>query len=276
MAGGNNEPPTLAGKGRSTLVDTIAAELCAAGDRDRVAAASRAEKKNYAEALSRGLAQRFADCLRSTFIGVLPDAQGRGQESRARTSKGVKKLDVNYSTPELGLGLGLSIKTINFRDARSGRYTKNYTRADGELRAEASDYHERQPWAVMIAVIFLPLDACDDGGSGSPSSFGKAVQLFRFRAKREKPDDAAMLFERVLIGLYDADPTNFGAISFFDVMDKPPRRGRPRSLLLFSELIAEIVKTYDTRNSPTFEWADAEAETMATPPVEPEEPDEES
>ena len=55
----------------------------------------------------------------------------------------------------------MSIKTINFRDATTKRYTKNYTRADGELRAEASDYHERQPYAVMVAVIFLPIDACD-------------------------------------------------------------------------------------------------------------------
>lgn len=262
--------------GAGALIDTITSELRAAGDRDRVAAASRSQKKNYAESLSRALAQRFADALRSTFSGVLPDAQGRGQESRARTSKGVKRLDVNYSTPELGLGLGLSIKTINFPDARSARYTKNYTRADSELRAEASDYHERQPWAVMVAVIFLPIDACDDAGSGSPSSFGKAVQIFRFRAKREAPEHPAMLFERVFIGLYDTDPAQFGAVGFFDVMDKPPRRGRPRSLLVFSQLIAEIVKTYDARNSPTFEWADAEAEIMATPPVEPEEPDEES
>lgn len=84
---------------------------------------------------------------------------GFGQESRARTGKGLKKLDVNYSTIELGLGLGLSIKTINFRDAKTKRYTKNYTRVDNELRAEAADYHERQPYSVLCAVIFLPFDA---------------------------------------------------------------------------------------------------------------------
>jgi hypothetical protein len=186
----------------------IRSELEAAGDRSTVR--TQAEKKNYAELLSRHLAKRFADALRGDFPGILPDAAGSGHESRARSSKGIKKLDVNYSTPELGLGLGVSIKTINFPDARSRRYTKNLTRVDAELRAEASDYHERQPWAVMIAVVFLPIDSCDDAGRASPSSFGKAVQLFRFRAGRQSPTASPTLFERVFLGLYDLEAPRFG------------------------------------------------------------------
>ena len=88
-------------------------------------------------------------------------------------------MDVNYSTVELGLGLGVSIKTINFPDPKTRRYTKNYTRVDNELRAEAADYHERQPYAVLCAVVFLPLEACDDGGVSAPSSFGQSIQIFR-------------------------------------------------------------------------------------------------
>jgi hypothetical protein len=130
---------------------SIAEELHSAGNRATVATAAASEKKNYAERLSRALANRVAQHLRSAFPNILPDADGKGQESQARTSKGYKRLDVNYSTPELGLGLGVSIKTINFTDGRSKRYTKNYTRADGELRAEASDYHERQPYASSFS-----------------------------------------------------------------------------------------------------------------------------
>ena len=263
------------GESSNSLVDSIAADLSAAGCRESVAG-SQAAKKNYAEALSRRLAQRIANALRSSFENILPDADGKGQESRARTSKGIKKLDVNYSTPELGLGLGVSIKTINFRDASSGRYTKNYTRADAELRAEASDYHERQPWAVMIALIFIPIDACDDGSPSTPSSFGKAVQLFRFRAKRESPEDSSMLFERVFIGLYDVDLDRFGNVGFFDVMEKPPRTGRPKSVMGFAELISEITKTYNDRQSPVFEWADAEPEIIIAPPIEAEETDQDN
>jgi hypothetical protein len=129
-----------------------------------------ASKKNFGEYFSRHLASRFARELAPWFDGILPDPDGAGHESRARTSKGCKKLDVNYSTPQLGLGLGVSIKTINARDPASRRYTKNFTRVDAELRAEAADYHERQPYAVMIAVIFLPMNACDDGSKETPSS----------------------------------------------------------------------------------------------------------
>ena len=227
--------------------------------------ADQARKKNFAEGFSRALALQVAHALRPRFVGIFPDEHGLRQELRARSAKGFKKLDVNYSTPELGLGLGVSIKTINFRDAVTNRYTKNYTRADAELRAEASDYHDRQPYAVMIAVVFIPADACDDG-SAAPSSFGGAVQTFRFRAGRRGPDEPSVLFERVFIGLYEvAEPAKRGEIGFFDVMDAPPRQGRPRALLGFRQLISEIIETYDNRNNPPFVWADAEPERV-TPP----------
>jgi hypothetical protein len=248
---------------------TIREELLATGDRALVL--TQAQKKNYAEALSRRLAQRFADALRADFPGTLPDPAGKGQESRARSSKGFKKLDVNYSTVELGLGLGVSLKTINFRDPTTQRYTKNYTRVDGELRAEASDYHERQPYAVMIAIVFLPIDACNDASGRTPSSFGQAVQIFRYRAGRREALDPAMLFERVFIALYDVSDDRFGDVGFFDVTSAPPRSGRPISLLSFDDVIQEIVNTYDHRNSPKFRWADAAPETVTAPPVEDEE-----
>lgn len=247
---------------------TIEPELRALGD--RITVDTQSAKKNYAEALSRSLATTFANALRSDFPGVLPESDGRGQESRARTAKGVKKLDVNYSTVELGLGLGVSIKTINFPDAKSGRYTKNYTRADGELRAEASDYHVRQPYSVLVAVIFLPAEACDDG-TRDPSSFGQAVRVFRFRGGRVEPTDDPNLFEGVYIGLYETASDRFGEVGFFDVRAAPPKKGRPAKLLTFSELIREIKATYDARNSPEFIWADAPPETITEPLTDPDE-----
>jgi hypothetical protein len=253
--------------------DTIAPELAPAGDRAMAQTAT--EKKNYAETLSRALAQRLANTLRPAFPGILPDPQGRGQESRARSAKGIKKLDVNYSTVELGLGLGLSIKTVNFRDAGTKRYTKNYTRADGELRAEASDYHVRQPYAVLVGIVFMPLDACDDG-SQAASSFGQAVTIFRFRAGRNEPTADPNLFERMFIGLYDTTAEQFGRVGFFDVMDAPPRKGRPARLLTFAELVQRIQDTYDARNSPVFEWADSPADRLTEPVTEPDEDESDS
>jgi hypothetical protein len=227
-----------------------------------------AGKKNFGENLSRHLAVRFASALSHWFQGILPDAEGRGQESRARTSKGYKKLDVNYSTAELGLGLGVSIKTINAIDRGSKRYTKNYTRVDAELRAEAADYHERQPYATMVAVIFLPLASCMDGSEKDPSSFGAAIRMFRHRAGREKANDSHMLFERVFIGLYDTEPATLGDTLFLDVMTPPPWRGKPTEALTFDAVIKEIVSVYDSRNNPAFTWASGEALEISEAPFE--------
>ncbi len=215
-------------------------------------------KKNYAERLSRHASTMFANLLRGAFPAILPTETGKFQESRARTAKGVKKLDVNYSTTELGLGLGVSIKTLNFRDPTTARYTKNYTRIDNELRAEAMDYHTRQPFAVMVGVVLLPADACDDGSEKSTaSSFGAAVQCFRYRAGRRLPTDDHELFERVYVGLYEHDGGQRGRVEFFDVETAPPKRGRPKAgLFSLDELVRRITNEYDSRNAPPFKWAD--------------------
>src|SRR5262249_49849542 len=93
----------------------------------RPAPSATSGKGPYATALSNAIAVLIADHLRNDFPGILPTSDGHGAESRARTRRGFKKLDVNYSTPELGLALGVSIKTINYRDPGTKRYTKNYS-----------------------------------------------------------------------------------------------------------------------------------------------------
>ena len=219
-------------------------------------------KKNYAERFSRHMATVVANWLRSTFKNITPNEAGAHQESPARTAKGFKKLDVNYSTLELGLALGVSIKSISFRDKLGkGRYTKNYSRNDNELRAEATDYHQRQPYAVLVAVAFLPIDSCDDASVSKkggkvlgPSSFGAAVKFFRPRGNRKTPKNDVDLFERFFIGLYDETTSE---VLFFDVMSRPPRSGRPdpSECLTFPQFISEIIRAYDERNKPPFEWA---------------------
>jgi hypothetical protein len=246
------------------ISDSIEADLRSLPARD--ATRTREQKKNYAEALSRLLATRLANGLRPYFDGIMPDPAGKRQESKARTSKGYKKLDINYSTTELGLGLGVSVKTINFIDPSTLRYTKNYTRVDNELRAEASDYHERQPYAVMVGVIFIPLDSCTDGKSRrltsgqvrtTASSFAQAVHIFRHRANRIAPIDAPAKFERVFIALYDTSlETDFGKVRCFDVSGAPPKNGIPRSCLTMAQMLMEIIGTYDERNNTKVAWTD--------------------
>src|SRR5262249_39222508 len=115
----------------------------------------RARKKNFAQRLSNALAQKFADALRPRFPGIYPDEEGRDHERRQRGAEGLKKLDVVYATPQAGLQLSISIKTINFKDEKTKRYTKNIKRADGELRAEASDCHKYNPYALLVGVVFF-------------------------------------------------------------------------------------------------------------------------
>jgi hypothetical protein len=217
--------------------------------RPNPAAGSQADKKNYAERLSRAIAWMLGDALRPQFKGVIPDEQGKRQESVSFGGKGPIKIDVNFSTPELGLALGVSVKTLNFRDGSSGRYTKNYTRIDKELRAEAKDVHQRQPYAVLVGAVFLPVDCCDDAKK-SGSSFYAAVRCFLHRAGRQNPNNEQELFERVFVALYEHDGANRGGVGFFDVMQAPPLEGRPDPALVvgLDQFVQEIRETFYARN----------------------------
>jgi hypothetical protein len=245
---------------RPKLIRTVADVLQAAAPRPPDLPASREERHRLAEE-KRTYATRFADkmaiCiaigLRERFPGVLPDENGRGVESPAQSVRGPKKLDVNYSTPQLGLGFGISLKSVHFREKPARGYIHNMKRNDEELRTEASGYHQRQPYAVMIAVLFLPADACDDASPRHPSSFGSWVKYLRPLAQRHTPHDDFARYERVFIGLYARDGES---MDFFDVEQAPPRRGRPRQLLTYTEFLDEVEKTYLRRNASEFEWAD--------------------
>lgn len=246
-------------------------------------------KKNYSERLSNAIAVLLASKLRATgrFEAILPMPDGSGREtgSASGSNKKIKKTDVRYATSDTGLELLVSIKTLNFRDAKKdratgrltiGRYTKNMVRNDHELRAEAMDHHERFPYAVLIGVFFIPIDACDDGTTDK-SSFAHAVMTFRPRAGRADTSDPAAKFERFFIGLYDANDSSGTHVGFFDVLTPPPRRGRPpwptehpdsargERLLTLDQVITEIVREYGIRNRTYIRWADESNESDSLP-----------
>jgi hypothetical protein len=219
---------------------------------------SREEKKNYAERFSDAFAVLISGELRRYLPEVLPNPDGTGNESPARTGKGVKMLDVNYSTPQLGLGLGVSVKTLNFRDPRTKRYTKNPTRLDNELRAEAMDYHERQPFAVLVAIVLVPADACNDGDpkkkTVSWSSFSQIVTVLRHRVGRTAPRNDSQLFEKGFVGLYHYAGKDRGRVAFFDMADPAPQFGAPEKLYGLDGVIRHIMNTYDVRNVVKRPW----------------------
>ena len=206
------------------------------------------DKKNYSERLSRNAAIWIANLLRPTFPSITPYEDGRRQEQPAASAHGVKKLDVNFSTPTRGLELGVSVKSINFMDKSTRRFTKNYSRNDNELRAEASDYHRRQPYAVLTGVFFLPIESCDDSRTAkTPSSFAAAVQYFKRRTGRTGPADAEDRFEGFFIGLYD--PVT-GDARFFPAGTEVPHSGRPELHLGLdaAQLAEALVELHQVRN----------------------------
>ncbi len=240
--------------------------------------ASAAEKKNYAERLSRALAETMADALRTrkAFRGVTPH-KGKGHEAPTKSADGKKKLDVRLLNEELGLVFTLSIKTYSFRDYSPkndtfGRYQKNIVRNDHELRGEADVIHRRQPYAVMVAVMFMHEGATTDG-ENKHSSFAHAVFTLRKRAGRSSPHDPRPdRFEKVYIGLFDPTSTT-GAVRFFDVENAPPRNGMPNHTLTLRQLVDviddlvairnETVLVYDDGGSDEVDLAEMTVEDLA-------------
>ena len=156
-------------------IASFADALAHAGEKP-LDSATRDQKKNYSERLSNSIAVLLASRLRKAggFKSILPNPDGLGREtgSASGAQKKLKKTDVRFATQDTGLELLVSVKTLNFHDVKKdkkdpgkiviGRYTKNMMRNDHELRAEAMDHHERFPYAVLIGLFFIPVDAGDD------------------------------------------------------------------------------------------------------------------
>ncbi len=246
--------------------------------------ADRGMKKNYAQRLSNQLAQVVADRLRPRYPEITPTADGAGQEAAVDVAKGRKRLDVKAVDPTLGLVLCISIKTYSFQDyspttRRLGRWTKNIVRNDHELRGEAMVLHQRQPYSVLVAVMFEPFATCDDGDRQQTSDVGKSsfahhvTTLSKRTGRGKRPvlgsaerlwvdlgaeDTRYDLFEKVYIGLYDAE----GEVRFFDVEQAPPRNGRPpeHQTLSFGEFVDAVHAEVERRNRFAPSWSDLDSD----------------
>jgi hypothetical protein len=208
-------------------------------------------------------ASRFADAMAARIANDLsPDLPGitATPARTAASARGRKQLDVNFSTPQLGLGLGISLKSVHLRDVKPPhRYTHNLKRNEEELRIEASGYHKRQPYAVMVAAVFLPFDSCEDGRRNNPSSFGSWVRHLRPYTGRREPDQEIDRFEKIFIALYEPDGS---AVEFFDVELNPPKNGRPRNTISYGQFLSTVYDAYLKRNEAQFQWADGAEEPL--------------
>jgi hypothetical protein len=195
----------------------------------------------------------IADALRPEFREI------KSGENPSISVRGPKRLDVNFSTSELGLGFALSLKSVHRGEENAGDadFIHNLKRNDEELRVEATSHHLRQPYAVLAAVIFLPFESCSD--LKPASSFARWVQYLWPLKGRIEPEDPPDKFEVVVVALYARDGSECG---FYEVGGTVPcpRRGRPRRLLSLREFLDRITATYKVRNGADFRFDDDPSE----------------
>jgi hypothetical protein len=163
------------------------------------------EKKGYSERVSHRLAEALAAGLRDRGMdGARPHpeaAEGSGAERRMSGGIGAKKVDVTWATEESGLLLGLSIKSINFVDRKTGNYQKNLTNRRGDMLFEAVTLHRRFPYAVLGGFFLFDEGAADDGTRSRQSTFLNAHHRLRLFTGRDDPAGRDEQYERLFVGL---------------------------------------------------------------------------
>lgn len=236
----------------SKIDAAIIAALKSLGSKPQDSAA-RAEKKRFSEQLSEVTAQVFAAELRARgLVGTRPEIPGTngrtGAERRMSGGIGAKKVDVTWATEESGLLLGISIKSINFRDKKSGNYQKNLTNRRGDMLFEAVTLHRRFPYAVLVGFFILDKGAAADGTDRRESTFLNAHRRFRLFTGRSDPAGREEQFERLYIVLHDADPRH-PEFKIYAV-------GRPESPVPLDEVFSDIVGLVAERDPDFYEAVD--------------------
>ncbi|MCE6952403.1 hypothetical protein LAZ29_15825 [Cereibacter sphaeroides] len=224
------------------------------------ASASATEKKAYSEAISHRVAHAVAAEFRERGLtGTRPAPPGEfdssGAERRMAGGIGAKKVDVTWATEESGLLLGISIKTINFRDRKTGNFQKNLTNRRGDMLFEGVTLHRRFPYAVLGGLLFLDRGAASDGTAKRRSTFLNAHSRFRLFTGRDDPAGREEQYERLYILLLEASP---GAASV-----EAYRVGNPADIVPMEEVIAELVDLVALRN-PDFYESDGGVLSTAT------------
>ena len=219
-------------------------------------AAPREQKKNYAERLSNDVARYMAAQLRELGLKQCQPDEKRGRERQFAGGIGPKKVDVSFATEEDGLVLGVSVKSICFRDKKSQNYQKNLTNRRGDLLSEATTLHQRFPYAVVGGLFLFDRGAAEDGTSKRVSTFITAHEYFRAFDNRSTQANAVQKFEVLGIALYDSkEPVG---LKYYDAgqsdLAKPLQS-------FFSRLLDRVAE----RNPDRFRFADGKLTSRRVP-----------
>jgi len=212
--------------------------------------APQATKKRYSEQVSKLVALAFARELRERGLdGTLPlptkTKKTSGAERRMAGGIGAKKVDVSWATEESGLLFAISVKSINFRDARTKNFQKNLINRRGDALIEAVTLHRRFPYAVLACFFFLDKDAAKDNTPKRRSTFLNAHSRLRIFTGRSDPSGRDEQYERMYLLLLDAERTS-AQVKTYAV-------GNPSHVLNLETVFDELLALVAERNPDFYE-----------------------
>jgi hypothetical protein len=214
--------------------------------------ATQAEKKSYSERISSAVAAAVAEELRERGMeGARPAPPGvtgdSGAERRMAGGIGAKKVDVTWSTEESGLLLGISIKTINYRDARTGNFQKNLTNRRGDMLIEAVTLHRRFPYSVLAALFFMDAGASRDQTRIRKSTFENAHMRLKLFTGRDDPGGRDEQFESFFLVLLEASSAHADLRAY--------AVGDAETVVPMEAVIDQIVEQVAVRNPDFYEYS---------------------
>lgn len=209
-------------------------------------------KKGYSEKVSNAVALALAQELRLRGLkecrpagpGDLGDDSGA--ERRMAGGLGAKKVDVTWATEPSGLLLGISVKTINYRDGKTKNFQKNLINRRGDMLMEAVTLHRRFPYAVLCGLFFLDKDAAKDQTGRRKSTFHNAHSRLQLFTNRDDPAGREEQFERFYLLLLDASPkaVHTAAYKVGDATTKVP----------LDEILSDLLRLVVQRNPDFYEY----------------------
>ena len=219
--------------------------------------AARTEKQKYSQRMSEKIANALSAELRDRGLAeVRPAAPGEldasGAERRMSGGIGAKKVDVSWATEESGLLCAVSVKTINFRDKRSGHFQKNLTNRRGDMLFEAVTLHRRFPYAVLAGFMFLDHQAASDATERRQSTFLNAHDRLRIFTGRGDPADRDEQYEGLYIGLVNANL--FEVPTRFEIYEA----GTPDTPVELAVALDRLMVSIAERNPDFYQWKDGE------------------
>ena len=157
---------------------------------------------------------------------------------------GAKKVDVTWATEEAGLLFAISIKSINFKDKKTGNFQKNLINRRGDMLMEAVTLHRRFPYAVLAAFFFLDKGAEQDGTTRRKSTFLNAHARLKLFTGRDDPAGRDEQFEKFYLLLLDA--AGSPNIRAFEV-------GEPNKALAMDDILNHLLLLIAERNPDFYE-----------------------